>query len=109
MSRPLQVGRYDRQITIEQLTQGQDDYGLPTETWTTFASVWANAYSGSGRELEAARQISAEVSTQFQIRYVAGVSATMRILYDGLYYDIVHISEVGRRDRIDIFAKARQA
>ena len=33
----------------------------------------------------------------------------MRILYDGLYYDIVHISEVGRRDRIDIFAKARQA
>lgn len=109
MSRPLQVGRYDRQITIEQLTQGQDDYGHPTETWTTFATVWANAYSGSGRELEAARQISAEVSTQFQIRYIAGISTTMRVLYESRYYDIVHISEVGRRDRIDIFTKARQA
>jgi hypothetical protein len=33
---------------------------------------------------------------------------TMRILYDGKYFDIVDIAEVGRRERLNIFAKARQ-
>ena len=104
----LPIGKLDRQITIEQATQGEGPYGEPTETWTPFATVWANAYSGSGKEFVAARQVNAEVSMQFQIRWLAGVSATMRILYDGAYYDIVSLSEVGRRERLNIFAKARQ-
>lgn len=104
----LQIGKYDRRITIQALTAGQGVTGAPTETWTDYLTVWANQYS-SGRELEAAKQINAEISTQFQIRYISGLSATMRIIYDGLQYDIDHIIEVGRRDRLNIFAKARHA
>lgn len=104
----LQIGKMDRRITIEQPTETQGSMGETLTTWSTFAEVWANAYSGSGREFVAARQINAEVSMQFQIRYIAGITATMRILYDGAYFDIDRISEVGRRERIDIFAKARQ-
>jgi hypothetical protein len=32
----------------------------------------------------------------------------MRILYDGRYYDIQRIDEVGRKNRLNIWAKARR-
>jgi SPP1 family predicted phage head-tail adaptor len=108
MAIKLQIGKLDRRIVVQRLTQGQGPYGEPTETWTEFASLWTNAYSGSGREFAAARQVNAEISMQFQIRYLDGLSTTMRILYNGQHYDIDRISEVGRRERLDIFAKARQ-
>ena len=106
---PLQIGKLDRRITIEQLTQGKGaDYGEPTETWSAWATVWANVYYGGGREFEQARQINAEIDTQFQIRYRPGILATMRIAYDGRYYDIYRIDEVGRKGRWNIWAKARR-
>jgi SPP1 family predicted phage head-tail adaptor len=104
----LQIGKLDRRITLQRSTQGQGLHGEPIETWSDFATVWANAYSGSGREFSAARQVNAEVSMQFQIRYLDGLTTTMRILFEGKFFDIDRFSEVGRRERIDIFAKARQ-
>ena len=104
----LPIGKLDRQITLEQLTQGQGSpYGEPTQSWTTWKEVWANVYSGGGREFDAARQLNAEIDTQFQIRWVDGVRPTMRILYDGTHYDIYRVQEVGRRQRLNIWAKAR--
>jgi SPP1 family predicted phage head-tail adaptor len=104
----LQIGKLDRRITIQQLTKGVgEDYGEPTETWSDWVTVWANVYSGAGREFEQARQVNAEIDTQFQIRWRPGILATMRILYDGRYYDIQRIQEVGRRDRLNIWTKAR--
>lgn len=105
----IPIGRMDRVITIEQLTQGVGvEYGEPTQTWSTWKEVWANVYFGGGREFEAARQINAEIDTQFQVRYVAGLAPTMRISYEGRTYDIYRIQEVGRRNRLNIWAKARQ-
>ncbi len=105
----LPVGKLDRRITIQESVRGVGAaYGEPTQTWTDWATVWANVYSGAGRELEAARQITAEIDTQFQIRYVAGLKPTMRISYEGRIYDIYRIEEVGRRNRWNIWAKARQ-
>jgi SPP1 family predicted phage head-tail adaptor len=105
----LSIGKLDRRITIQQPTPGAGLHGEPTETWSDFATVWANAYAGPGKEFVAARQINAEVSMQFQIHWISDLSTTMRIFYDGKYFDIVDIAEVGRRERINIFAKARQA
>jgi SPP1 family predicted phage head-tail adaptor len=105
----LPIGKLDRRITIQSLTQEQGaDYGEPTESWDDWATVWANVYSGAGRELEAARQVTAEIDTQFQIRWIEGLTPTMRILYEGRVYDIHRIQEVGRRERWNIYAKARQ-
>jgi SPP1 family predicted phage head-tail adaptor len=104
----LPIGKLDRQITIQSLAQGiGEEYGEPTQTWSDWLTVWANVYT-SGREFEAARQVNGEISAQIQIRHLAGLSDTMRILYDGKYFDIDHFNEVGRRERINIFAKARQ-
>lgn len=106
----LRIGKMDRSIIIEELVKSQgEDYGEPVEQWLPWGEpVWANVYSGGSREFEAARQISSEIDTQFQIRYLEGVKPTMRISYEGLLYEIVRIQEVGRRERLNLWAKARQ-
>lgn len=105
----LRIGKMDRLITIEQATEIQgSDYGENTQTWSTWKLLYANVYTGGGREFEAAKQINAEIDTQFQIRWVDGLSPKMRISYDGRYYDIYRIQEVGRRQRWNIWARARQ-
>jgi len=109
MTVTMPIGRMDRRITIQELTQGVGaEYGEPTETWADFATVWANVYNGGGHEFEQARQITAEIDTQFQIRYMPGITNTMRISYEGRLYDIHRIDEVGRRRRLNLWCKARQ-
>ena len=109
MTVKLPIGKMDRRITIETMVQGQGaEYGEPTEVPAVFATLWANVYYGGGREFESARQVNAEIDTQFQIRHIEGLLPTMRILYEGRYYDIYRIDEVGRRERWNIWAKARR-
>jgi SPP1 family predicted phage head-tail adaptor len=103
----LQIGKLDTRIVIEHYATTTGEYGEPIKAWVSFATVWANKYEGSGRELVGAKQINAEITTQFQIRFMEGLSAKMRIVVDGRYHDIASILEVGRRDRLNIFTKAR--
>jgi SPP1 family predicted phage head-tail adaptor len=104
----LEIGKLDRLITIQALTQSTGtEYSEPLESWADWAKVWANVYSGAGREFEMARQITAEIDTMFQIRYRSGVVDTMRISYDGRIYDIYRIQEVNRKRRLNVFCKAR--
>lgn len=105
----LDPGMMDRQIVIEQVTETEGaDYRDRVESWSTFAAVDANVFSGPGREFDSMRQINAAITTQFHIRWISGLSVKMRILYDGKYYDIFQIQEVGRRERINLWAIARQ-
>lgn len=105
----LPIGKLDRRITIQSLTQTQGQFGELIDTWTDVATVWANVYFGGGREFEQARQINAEIEVQFQVRYRAGISTTMRISYGEKTYDIVRVDEVGRRERLNVWGKARQS
>ena len=97
----------DRFITIEEFTSVQDAFGQETETWTEFATVWAEKVDIKARERFAAAQDIAEETTRFRLRYLLGVSPKMRIVDDGKTYDIEGIAELGRRVGMEITATAR--
>lgn len=101
------AGRMDRQITFQEMTSTPDGYGGQVETWTDSLTVWAELLplSQRGREYFAASQVNAEKFITFRTRYVAGLGTMTRFTYDGTVYDIQHISEVGRKDRLDITGK----
>ena len=103
------AGDLDRRITIESRTVGQSATGDTTETWATFATVWASKRDLRGREYFEARQDQAEVTTEFKIRHLAGLKREMRIQFDGETYDIMHIAEIGRREGQMIMARAQVA
>ncbi len=104
----MRAGELDRKIVIQSATSAQDDYGQPTETWATFATVWAKKRDLRGDEYFAAKQMTAKVDAIFTIRWLEGVLTTMRISYDGQYWDIRSINELGRREGLELYAEVRR-
>jgi SPP1 family predicted phage head-tail adaptor len=102
----LNLTDLDRRITVQSLTQTRDAYGAPVDTWASFAVVWAKEKPIRGDEYFAAQQMTAKVDTVFTIRWLSGLLETMRISYDGKYWDIRSINELGRRAGMEIYAEA---
>lgn len=102
----MQAGKLDQRITIESATTAADGVGEMIKTWTTLAVVWAHIKTRSGKEIFSTG-VQAEVDISFRIRYRTGLDNTMRILYEGNYYDIAAIVPFGRKEGMDIMGTAR--
>ena len=96
----------DRRATILVRSLSQNGYGEQIETFATVDTVWAQKVELSGQEVLAAQQVSAEVTTIFRIRWRSDVTATCRLLVDGVTYMIAYIAELGRRERLELTCKA---
>jgi SPP1 family predicted phage head-tail adaptor len=87
----MHAGNLKHRIIIQQRTNTQDASGQPLETWSTFATVWANITPLIGRDYLAARQLVDEVDHDVTIRYRSGVLPKMRISYDGRTFEIISV------------------
>ena len=76
-------------ITLQSQQTVTDGNGDTSVEWADFAAdVPAAWLGGPGREYLAAESIRAEVAGRFTTRYLPGVTAEMRILWDGAIYNI---------------------
>lgn len=108
---PFDAGERDRQITLQQVTDGTvDDSGFPLEPWTDLVSVFAKRIDLGGSEMFKASQLSAPYDTRWEIAYRTDmdpdeidVPKARRLSYKGRVYDIVSASEIGRREGIELF------
>lgn len=110
MQRKEAIGRLDRRITIQAVSETRTATGSASKTWADWQTVWASvSYSlaGSDETEQLAQQNSVERVT-FKIRYLKGLSAKHRICYDGELYDILHIQEDGRRHFLNIVTEQRE-
>ncbi len=76
----MHPGQLDRRVTIQQVTDGRDEYQGPTKSWSTFATVYARVVPLEGHELFAARRVNAKMSHRVELWYLAGVTPKMRVL-----------------------------
>lgn len=96
----MQAGplRHREDIQYYRIPESQDSVGQPIPGWTDFAvSVPAEIKTLSGNELIAAQETFAEARVQVRIRYLAGVTELMRIVFENSYYDIGFIDDVNKR------------
>jgi SPP1 family predicted phage head-tail adaptor len=93
----MDAGKLDKQITIQVRTLDQDASGQQTETWSTFATVYANIKPLIGRDYLAAKQLTDEISHDVTIRYRRGIKPKMRIFYLGRYMEIISIIDAEER------------
>jgi SPP1 family predicted phage head-tail adaptor len=103
----MHIGRLDRKITIEQSTPTRNSSGEAVDSWSTFATVWAQKQDLRGQEFFAARQVNSEVITKFKIRHLSGVTRAMRVNYGGSYYRIEQIVELGRNEAMELITAAQ--
>lgn len=111
---PLESGRRDRLVTIQQLTETDSDSGMPVETWTDLvSSMPASKEDVSGRERFVSSQESARFDTRWVINYRADMDPELvdvpkvrRIVYSGRAHDITSATHLGRKDGIELMTLA---
>jgi len=112
------AGKLDRRIRLEAATTTRGLDGHPVRMWppdggSLLREVWAGVLPVRGQEGFAAQQFAAKAEVTFRIRYPYGLamfptpSEDLRIVYEGRNYDIVSVTETGRREGLDITATAR--
>ena len=89
----MRIGPLKKRVAIRSASSERDDYGQPSLTWSTDATVWASIEPLNGRELVSAQQQHAETSHRIRMRYQPGttVTAAKRLLYDSRIFEIVSV------------------
>jgi SPP1 family predicted phage head-tail adaptor len=105
---PIPAGALDQRITLQHRSATLDALGQATESWVDMATVWASAQPLRGREFFAAGAMQSEASVRFRIRYRAGVTGAMRVLWRGEPHAIVAppIDVDGGRHTLELMASA---
>lgn len=100
----LRAGRLKERITLERPEQVKGRGGGVVRNWVLVVdSLPAARTDFSGNEKPATAQAGGQVAvarTEFLIRWMPGVDATMRILHEGQIHNIRHIKPLGRRESL---------
>jgi SPP1 family predicted phage head-tail adaptor len=62
--------------------------GEVQRAWGLVSQAWAAKMPLSARELLTAQQLESQVSTRFVIRYRSGLDPSMRVVHDGVNFNI---------------------
>lgn len=95
----MQAGELREKIIIQSSTETRTGSGAVTNTWGTFATLWAAVEPMTGREFFQVDQLSAERTIKFVVRYKAGITAKMRISWNSRTFDIRSIINTKQRNR----------
>ncbi len=92
-------GAYRHKITIQQVTEAKDGFGQMVKSWATFAQPFAAVEALAGSEPFLSDAPTSIVSTRIRMRYQSGVTAKMRVSYDGRIYNIENIIDKSERNK----------
>lgn len=87
------IGKLSHRIVIEKAELTSDGMGGQSETWSPFATLWAEI-----RPLKAWQQAHADtlehrVTHQIRIRYRSGITSDMRVSFDSRIFQIKSIKD----------------
>jgi SPP1 family predicted phage head-tail adaptor len=96
-NRSQPIGGMRHRILVQELLEVADSTsGQLTKTWTTFANnVPAGFNDRRGGEGYRGSQVEAQSQVVFTVRYLPGYSPMMRVFFDGQYYGITNVRQVG--------------
>lgn len=89
----MRAGSLRRRVTLQSRATAHDAYGQQSTSWATVATTWADIQPLSGRELLSAQAQQAETTHKVLIRYRAGVTSAMRLLYQGRVFNIQSVTD----------------
>lgn len=95
----MNAGKLRHRVTIQSPVETQNTYGEAEVRWQDVATVWAMVEPLRGREYFASKQMVSEIETRVVIRYMAGITAKMKIVHGADEYLIETIINVLERNR----------
>lgn len=103
----LNAGKYNKLISIYQVTKGKDASGFDNSTKTLFLQTWANVKTTKGFTLIANNSDFEKAYTNFTIRYPKSViTRDMLIEFNSKTYTIEYLNNVDEENvELEIQAK----
>ncbi len=86
-------------LTLETPVETQGPDGSMTISWVPFATVWGSVEPLLGREWFDAQREQADVSHRVRMRFLAGVTHTMRVVWGSRVFEIESVLNAGERNR----------
>lgn len=102
----LNIGSMDRRITIERETESVKPSGSVVKAWTPVATVWAEVLQQTASEFFTGYGEAETGTVIFRVRYRPDITSADRVTYDGTAFGIKEITELGRRDALDLRGEA---
>jgi SPP1 family predicted phage head-tail adaptor len=103
----MRAGRLDRLVTLGKRTVASlDSYGEEQVTWAD-VQVWAERRELRGDEKWGAQQVIGTAACTYRIYYRTDLDVEDRLVDDSVTYDIHAISEIGRREGLELTCSAR--
>lgn len=85
---PTAIGTLRHRITIETVTLTPDGQGGSTAAWSTFATVWSRLEVLGATQRLFAGELQTQRTHKITLRYLLGVTTTMRVVYQGRTFQI---------------------
>ena len=104
----MRAGNLDRRITLQRASVAQNGLGEEIETWADLATVWAEKIESrrlAKEQSDAGEARQALRRRTFRIRWSSGLAdlnARDRVIFDGQACDILGVTELGRREGLEI-------
>lgn len=87
---------FDRKIEIQRKVKNGDG-SFAKEEWKPLCRPWANWQAAFGSEFWAAESVQAQRPATVTIRFRNDVDERCRILYGGIYYEILSVDNIRQR------------
>lgn len=91
------IGKLRHRITIESKGQASDGAGGYIESWSPFATLWAEVKPINSRERFQAEQVQARTTHRIWIRYRDDLETDMRVSYQSRSMAILGITDPDER------------
>lgn len=95
----------DRRITLRNPSISRDSAGAAIETFSDFATIWAQFVPLENSETNDALALRTDGKAEFRTRYLAGVTPQMQLVSGGVTWRIIGVQELGRHVGLSILVE----
>ena len=101
----MKAGLLRNRITIQQKVNGKDALGQTVDQWVDMCKVRAEIRDMSGREYQSSQAEQSQTDCKILIRHRNDITPDMRVLCNGIYYDITAVLEDVKKTRLELPCK----
>jgi len=98
----MRAGQLKNRITIQQKVNGKDALGQTVDQWVDVCAVRAEIRDISGREYQSSQAEQSQTDCKILIRHRNDITPDMRVLCNGIYYDIKAVLEDVKKTRLEL-------
>lgn len=98
----MKAGRLRNRIIIQKQVNRKDELGQLVNEWVEVCSVRAEIRDLTGKEYQNSQAEQSQTDCKILIRYRNDITTDMRVLCNGIYYDIKAVLEDMKRTQLEL-------